>query len=111
MGTRPAGLPHPWGATSCTLKAPLTDLLRRLWARGIGILGEWQLSTGAFRSTDAVHRMRQITSAILARDGLRGMYLGLGPSVLQVRAWPLSCRQFDRIDSIDPHTPGESCGG
>jgi hypothetical protein len=60
--------------------------LRRCGAGcAIGMIG-WQLSTGAFRSTDAVQRMRQITATILARDGVRGMYLGLGPSVLQVRA-------------------------
>jgi len=28
MSTRPAGLPHPWGATSCREAAPLTALMR-----------------------------------------------------------------------------------
>ena len=90
-----------WNAQSATSCRELKPEAMCGAGRGIGII-RWQLSTGAFRSTDAVQRMRQITSAILARDGVRGMYLGLGPSVLQVRSWPLLPPAGDLSDTYTP---------
>jgi hypothetical protein len=62
-----------------------------------------QLSTGTFRNADAVQRMRGITASILARDGARGLYVGLGPSVLQVRERERERDTQPSVSSLD-HT-------
>lgn len=61
------------GAASEASTYPLDLVRRRL-----------QIRTGIAPATDSLARMLSIAQQIVAREGPRGLYAGLAPSVLQV---------------------------